>query len=66
MSKKWTEVKNDQVFIIRCWEERPESQVSRGEWRYRVSHINTKKNYHFSSLDEVQAFMEQKISDTRS
>ena len=67
MSKKSATVKYDQMFIIRCWEETPESRAGTAFWRYRVSHNNNvQQERHFSSLEDVQAYMQRTLCAAQS
>lgn len=40
---------DDQVFIIRCWNERRGNPDKPALWRVRVTHLNSDQEVHFNS-----------------
>ncbi len=54
---------DDQVFIIRCWNENADIPGTRARWRMRVVHVNRSLEAHFNKLEEICDFVSGRLSD---
>lgn len=52
----------DQVFVVRCWNEKLDKPASPPEWRMRVMHINSKTERHSDDLREISKFIEDALA----
>ena len=52
------EMADDQVFIIRCWDDNRDQTGRPPEWRARVEHTNTGAERHFANLPSLCEFIE--------
>ncbi len=49
---------DDQVFIIRCWNEMPGEPPEGSIWRFRVSHEASEEVRHFADSKAVAGFID--------
>ena len=49
---------NDQVFIIRCWDDNRDQTSGAPAWRARVEHTNSGAERHFADLRALCDFIE--------
>lgn len=54
---------DDQVFIIRCWNERRDIPAAPPQWRGRICNINSDTEIHFNDPTEVADFLAGCLAD---
>ncbi len=52
---------DDQVFIVRCWDDSRDQEGDRPAWRVRVEHTNTGVERYFADLPALCAFIEETL-----
>ena len=52
---------DDQVFIIRCWDDNRDQTGGPPVWRARVEHTNTGTERHFANLLALCEFIEKTL-----
>ncbi len=53
---------DDQVFIVRCWNEMPDEPVKGAMWRFRVSHMESGEERHFADSKGVAGFIDARLA----
>lgn len=48
---------DDQVFIVRCWDDRSDQTTGSPVWRLRVEHTNCATERHFADLPALCDFI---------
>lgn len=52
---------DDQVFVVRCWDDNRDQVGGVPAWRARLEHTNTGTERYFASLDALCAFIEEML-----
>ena len=61
---RWMRVPaDDQVFIVRCWNERRDVPDGPAQWRVRVSHLNTDNEAYFNDPAEILLFLAKRLAE---
>jgi hypothetical protein len=49
------------IYLLIFWQERPPSPDGPAVWRFRLEDVRTRRQYGFGSLEQVSAFLEDRM-----
>lgn len=60
------EARDDQVFIVRCWNEALGENAGDAIWRIRVSHLASGNERHFGDVGEVAQYIDTVLAEAHA